>query len=126
MRNMVSCVKVELPYNNLVKGDHIPHEQEYNTRHGLQAIPNEVRGEVRRRPRQSEVQQKPVVHLLLEAALGRERGVPCLSVQTPAQSPEPAHGGRAEAHPRHAPPESNAGHDRTLASSAAARLHTLS
>ena len=67
---MVSCVKVELPYNNFPKGDHIPHEQEYNTRHGLQAIPNEVRREIWRQPRQPEVQQEPVVHLLLEAALG--------------------------------------------------------
>ena len=32
--------------------------------------PNEVCGEIWRQPRQSEVQQKPVIHLLLEAALG--------------------------------------------------------
>ena len=28
MRNRASCVKVELPHNNL-KGDHIPHKQKY-------------------------------------------------------------------------------------------------
>lgn len=70
MRNMVSWVIVKLPYQTSPKGDHIPHEQEYNTRHGLSAIPNEVRREIRRQPRQPEVQQEPVVHLLLEAALG--------------------------------------------------------
>ena len=70
MRNRVSYVKVELPHTNQTKGDHIPHEQEYNTGHGISAIPNEVRREVQREPCQSEVQQKPVVHLLLEAALG--------------------------------------------------------
>ena len=70
MRNMVSWVIVKLPHQTSPKGDHIPHEQEYNTRHGLSAIPNEVRREIRRQPRQPEVQQEPVVHLLLEAALG--------------------------------------------------------
>ena len=65
MRNTVSHVKVELPHNNL-KGDHIPHEQEYNTRHGLQAIPDEVHRKIRCQPRQPEVQQKPFVHLLLK------------------------------------------------------------
>ena len=43
MRNMVSWVIVKLPHQTSPKGDHIPHEQEYNTRHGLSAIPNEVR-----------------------------------------------------------------------------------
>ena len=68
---MVTWVIVEL---TSPKGDHIPHEKEYNTRHGISAIPNEVRGEIRRQPRQSEIQQEPVVHLLLEAALGRKCG----------------------------------------------------
>ena len=99
MRKRVSCAKVELPHNNLPKGDHIPHEQEYSTRHILQVIPNEVCGEIRRQPRQPEVQQEPVVYLLLEAALGRKCGVPGLPVQTAAQSSESAHGGRVEAHP---------------------------
>lgn len=85
MRNTVSHVKVELPHNNL-KGDHIPHEQEYNTRHGLQAIPDEVHRKIRCQPRQPEVQQKPFVHLLLETALGRKCGVPGLPVQTAPQS----------------------------------------
>ena len=74
----------------------------------------------------SRVQQKPVVHLLLEAALGRECGVPGLPVQTPSQPPQPAHGGRAKAHPRYAPPQSVAGYDRAVAPSAEARLHPLS
>ena len=102
MRNRASCVKVELPRNNLTKGDHIPHEQKYNTRHEVSSNPNEVRGEIWRRARRPEVQQKPVVHLLLETAPGRKCGVPCLSIKTPAQPSEPAHRGRAEAH--QAPP----------------------
>ncbi len=123
---MVSWVIVKLPHQTSPKGDHIPHEQEYNTRHGLSAIPNEVRREIWRQPRQPEVQQEPVVHLFLEAALGRKCGVPCLPVQTPPQPSQPAHGGRAETYPRHAPPESHAGHDRAVAPAAAAGLHPLS
>ena len=95
MKDMVTWVIVEL---TSPKGDHIPHEQEYNTRHGISAIPNEVCGEIRRQPRQPEVQQEPVVHLFLKAALGRKCGVPYLPVQTPPQSSKPAHGGRTETH----------------------------
>ena len=62
---MVSRVIVKLPHQTSPKGDHIPHEQKYNTRHGLSAIPNEVHREIRREPRQPEVQQEPVVHLIL-------------------------------------------------------------
>ena len=46
-----------------MKGDHIPHEQEYNTGRGVSAIPNEVRGAVRREPCQQEAQQKRIIHL---------------------------------------------------------------
>ena len=126
MKDMVSWVIVKLPHQTSPKGDHIPHEQKYNTRHGLSAIPNEVHREIRRQPRQPEVQQEPVVHLFLEAALGRKCGIPCLPVQTPPQPSQPAHGGRAETHSRHAPQKSQTGHDRTVAPSAAARLHPLS
>ena len=122
MRDRVSCAKVELPHNNLAKGDHISHEQEYNTGHGIPAISHEVRRKIRRQPRQSEIQQEPVVHLLLEAALGWERGIPCLSVQAASQPSKPACGSRTEAHPGHAPQKSNPGHDWTPASSAAPSL----
>ena len=67
---MASWDKVELPHNNLMRGGHILHEQAYNTRHGVSAIPDEIRGELRGQPRQPEVQQEPVVHLLLEDPLG--------------------------------------------------------
>ena len=67
---MASWDKVELPHNNLMRGGHILHEQAYNTRHGVSAIPDEIRGELRGQPRQPEVQQEPVVHLLLEEPLG--------------------------------------------------------
>ena len=67
---MASSDKVELPHNNLMRGGHILHEQAYNTGHGVSAIPDEIRGELRGQPRQPEVQQEPVVHLLLEDPLG--------------------------------------------------------
>ena len=95
-RDRVSCAKVELPHNNLAKGDHISHE---------------VCRKIRRQPRQSEIQQEPVVHLLLEAALGWKCGVPGLPIQTASQPSKPAYGSRTEAHPGHAPQKSNPGHD---------------
>lgn len=39
MRNRASCVKGELPNNNLTKGDRIPHESEYHTGHKVSSIP---------------------------------------------------------------------------------------
>ena len=111
MRDRVSCAKVELPHNNLAKGDHISHEQEYNTGHGIPAISHEVCRKIWRQPRQSEIQQEPVVHLLLEAALGWKCGIPCLSVQAASQPSKPAYGSRTETHPGHAPQKSNPGHD---------------
>ena len=71
MKDRARSVKVEVADNNLTRGGQILHEQEYNTRHGLSAIPNEVHREIRRQPRQPKIQQEPVVHLFLEAALGR-------------------------------------------------------
>ena len=79
--------------NNCTKGDHILHGKKYNTGHGIQAITDEVCGEIRREPCEPEIQQKPLVHLLLESALGWKRGIPCLSVQTAAPSSKPAYGG---------------------------------
>ena len=55
MKDTASSVKVGVADNNLTRGDHILHEQEYNTGHGVSAIPNEVRGEIRRQPGQPEV-----------------------------------------------------------------------
>ena len=101
---MASSDKVELPHNNLMRGGHILHEQAYSTGHGVSAIPDEIRGELRGQPRQPEVQQEPVVHLLLEDPLGRDGAVPGLPVQTPAQPSQSAHGGGAEADPGYAPP----------------------
>ena len=54
----------------------------------VSSIPNEVRREIWRRARQPEVQQKPVVYLLLETTLGWKCGVPGLPEQTPAQPSE--------------------------------------
>ena len=84
---------------------------------------NEVRGEIRRESCQPEIQQKPVIHLLLEVALGRKCGGPCLPVPTSAQLSEPAHSGRTETHPGYAPSESPNGLNRAMVPPAAARVH---
>ena len=85
MKDKASWVKVEVADNNLTKGGHILHEQEYNTGHGISAISDEIRREIRRQPCQPEVQQKPLIYLLLEGTLGRKCGIPGLPVQTPPQ-----------------------------------------
>ena len=77
--------KVEVADNNSTRGGHILHEQEYNTRHGIPAIPDEVCGKTRRQAGWPEVQQEPLVHLLLEGALGWNRGIPGLPVPAAPQ-----------------------------------------
>ena len=56
MKDRATSVIVEVASNNRTRGGHILHEQEYNTGHGVSAIPDEVRGEIRREPSQPEVQ----------------------------------------------------------------------
>ena len=46
MKDRASSVKVGAVDNNLTRGGHILHEQEYNTGHGVSAIPNEVRRKI--------------------------------------------------------------------------------
>ena len=123
MKDKASSVIVELPHTNCRRGDHILHEQEYNTRHGIPAIPDEVCGEIRRQPGQPEIQQEPVVHLLLESPLGWKRGIPGLPVPAAPQPPQPAHGSGVEADPGHAPQEPPPRHGGTVAPAAAAGLH---
>ena len=84
MKDKASSVIVELLHNNLTRGDHILHEKEYNTGHGVSAIPNAVRRKIWREPCQPEVQQEPVVHLLLEEAVGWHTGV--IGLPVPAAS----------------------------------------
>ena len=43
MKDKASSVIVGVADNNLTRGGHILHEQEYNTGHGVSAIPDEVR-----------------------------------------------------------------------------------
>ena len=43
MKDKASSVKVGVADNNVTRGGHILHEQEYNTGHGIPAIPDEVR-----------------------------------------------------------------------------------
>ena len=49
MRDMVSCDQVELPHQLIRKRDHIPHDQENNTGHGISVTPDEERREMRLR-----------------------------------------------------------------------------
>lgn len=42
--------------NNVTRGGHILHEQEYNTGDSISAIPDKIHGEIRRQPCQPEVQ----------------------------------------------------------------------
>ena len=76
MNCSVSSVKSESTHKTNLRGDHILHEKEYSTGHGIPAISDEIRGEVRCKPRRPQVQQKPVVHLLPAAAPGRKRCIP--------------------------------------------------
>ena len=82
MKDRASRGKVELLLTNLLKGGHILHDQ-YNTRHAVPAIPDEIRGEIRREPSKSKVQQKPVIYLLLAGPLGWQCGVPGLRSRRP-------------------------------------------
>ena len=86
-----TSVKVEQSHLTQPRGGRILHEKEYNTGHGIPAILNEVRGEIRRQPGQPEVQQEPVVYLLLACPLGWECGISGLSVPASSQPPKPAH-----------------------------------
>ena len=86
MKDRASRGKVELLLTNLLKGGHILHDQ-YNTRHAVPAIPDEIRGEIRREPSKSKIQQKPVIYLLLAGPLGWQCGAPGLPVPT---SPQPS------------------------------------
>ena len=87
MKDRASSVKVGAVDNNLTRGGHILHEQEYNTGHGVSAISDEIRGEIRRQPRQPEVQQEPVIYLLLESEVGKECGISGLPVPANPSSP---------------------------------------
>ena len=112
---MASSVIVGVADNNYTRGGHILHEQEYNTGHGISAIPDEVCGEIRREPGQPEIQQEPVVYLLLESSLGWEHGLPGLPVPASPQSSQPAYRSRAEADPGYAPQRSQTRYGGTVA-----------
>lgn len=84
---------------------------------------DEIHGEIRREPRQPEVQQEPVVHLLLESPLGWDGAVPGLPVQAAPRPPQSTHRSGTEADPGYASPQSGPGHGGAVASAAAER-HT--
>ena len=123
MKDKTSSVIVRVVDNNCTRGGHILHEQKYNTGHGVSAIPDEIRREIRRQPGQPEIQQKPVVYLLLEETLGRDTRVIGLPVPAAPQPSQPAHAGRTEADPGYALQESTAGHSGVVAPAAAAGLY---
>ena len=102
MKDKASSVIVGVADNNCTKGGHILHEQEYNTGHGVSAISDEIRREIRSQPSQPEVQQKPVVHLFLEGPVERKHRISGLSVPASSQTSQSAHRGRAEADPEYA------------------------
>lgn len=72
MNGSVSSAKAESTHKTNLRGDHILHEKGYSTGHGIPAISDEIRGEVRCKPRRPQKQQKPVEHLLPAAAPGRK------------------------------------------------------
>ena len=124
MKDKASSVIVGVADNNLTRGGHILHEQEYNTGHGVSAIPDEVRGEIRRQPCQPGIiRAGRTSHLLLESLLGWKRGIPGLPVPTAPQTSQPARRGGAEADPGHAPPQSRPEYGGIVAPAAATRLH---
>lgn len=122
MKDKAQRGKIELSHTNLPKGGHILHGQ-YNTRHAVSAIPHEVCGEIRRQPSQPEVQQKPILYLLLESTLGWNGRLLGLPIPAASQSSKSAHGGRTKADPGYAPQESQTRHGRVLAQAETARLH---
>ena len=87
MKDRASSVKVEVADNNLTRGGHILHGKEYNTGHGISAILDEIRGKIRREPSQPEIQQEPVIYLLLERTLGWDGAVSGLPVPAAASPP---------------------------------------
>ena len=89
-KDAATSVKVELPHLTQPREGHILHEQEYNTGHGIQAIPNEIRTEIWTQPSQPEVQQKPVIYLFPADTLEREYGVSGPSAPAASQPPKPA------------------------------------
>ena len=102
MKDTASSVIVGVADNNYTRGGHILHEQEYEG-HGTLAIPDEVCAEIRREPGQPEIQQEPVVYLLLEGSLGWEHGLPGLPVPASPQPSQPAYRSGAVADPGYAP-----------------------
>ena len=76
---MVSRVIVKLPHQTSPKGDHIPHEQKYNTRHGLSAIPKGTEWAVKRGISDGTNPTAPVTREQLAAMLYRFAGAPAVS-----------------------------------------------
>lgn len=74
-----------------------PHEQ-YNTGHEIPPVSAHLCPEVRRKPGQPEVQQEPVLHLLLACPLRRFPAIPGLPVPTPAQPPQATYPRGTQAH----------------------------
>ena len=116
-------VKVELPHTNQTERSHILHEQEYNTGHDLQAIPNEVCREIWSQPGQPEIQQKPVPYLLLESPPERKCSILVLPVPAFTRPPQTAYRSGAEADPGYAPPQPQSRSGGVVAPPKVARLY---
>ena len=124
MEDKATSVKVGVANNNLNEMDHILHEQAYSTGPCILSIPDEVYGEIRRRPGQPEVSPRPVVYLFLETTLGRHARVLGLLVPAAPQPPKSAHRSGAQADP--GSQESYAGHGGAVAPAAATGLYPSS
>ena len=124
VKDMASSVMIELPHKISRERSHTLHEK-YNTGYAVSAIPHSFCRKARRGLRQPEIQQESVVHLLLESAVRRNAGIPCLPVPQTTSPPKRTHSGGAQAHSGYAPSQSRAGHDRALASVEIAWLYSL-
>lgn len=124
-RETDTSVMIELRDQSNERKCPLPHAQ-CNTGHALPAIPFGVRAEAWSQPSEPEVQQEPVVYLLLESAIRRDEGIAGRPIPPSTQSSEPAQAGGTEADSRHAQAESEVGHDRVLVEIEAARLYPSS
>ena len=109
--------------NNKPEREVILHE-EYNPGHAVSSIPNAVRREKWREPSQQEVQQKPIVYLLLASPMGWESGISASTIEATAPSSEPTYGVRVDIDTGYAATKSQPWCCGIMAQTAKARLYT--
>lgn len=80
--------RANLSKKRLSGGGRILHEQEYNTGHGIPAVPDEIGGEIWRQPCRPEVQQEPILYLFPAGPPEWERRISGLPVAASSQPSE--------------------------------------